>query len=68
MQTVDFKVVSNTSVSGISLVYAMNEDAYNYLCDEDITVLRNGAAPIDTCALGDFISDAGWEKMTTELV
>ena len=60
MQTLDFRVVSDSSVPGISLVFAMNEDAYNYLCEEDITVLPNGSAPIETNNVGDFISDAGW--------
>ena len=68
MPSVDFRVVANTTVPGLSLVYAMNEDAYNYLCDEDITVLPNGAAPLDTQSVGDFISDAGWERYECELV
>ena len=68
MQSVDFTVVSNTSVPGISLVYAQNEDAYNYLCNEEITVLPNGSAPIDTQSVGDFISDAGWEHFECALV
>lgn len=68
MPTVDFQVVSNTAVPGISLVYAMNEDAYNFLCDEDITVLSNGAAPIDSDHVGDFVSDAGWEHFECALV
>ncbi len=68
MHTVDFQVVSDTSVPGISLVYAMNEDAYDYLCEHDITVLNNGCAPIDTDTVGDFISDAGWDKMISELI
>lgn len=68
MPTVDFTVVSNTLVPGISLVYAQNEDAYNYLCDEDITVLPNGSAPIDSANVGDFISDAGWEHFECALV
>jgi hypothetical protein len=66
--SVDFKIISNTAVSGIALVYAMNESAYNYLCDEDISVMDNGAAPIDTDIVGDFISDAGWAHLDTELV
>ena len=68
MNTVDFKLVSNTAVSGITLVYALNEDAYNYLCDEDIAVMDNGAAPIDTDTVGDFISDSSWSQLECELV
>jgi len=68
MNTVDFRLVSNTAVSGITLVYALNEDAYNYLCDEDITVMDNGAAPIDSDNVGDFISDSSWSQLECELV
>ena len=68
MNTVDFRLVSKTAVSGITLVYALNEDAYNYLCDEDIAVMDNGAAPIDTDTVGDFISDSSWSHLECELV
>ena len=68
MQTLDFRVVSDSSVPGISLVFAMNEDAYNYLCEEDITVLPNGSAPIETNNVGDFISDAGWNHFACALL
>ena len=68
MNTVDFRLVSNTAVSGITLVYALNEDAYNYLCDEDIAVMDNGAAPIDSDNVGDFISDSSWSHLECELV
>ena len=68
MRSVDFNVVSHTAVPGISLVWAQNEDAYNYLCDEDITVLPNGSAPIDTETVGDFVSDCGWENFECSLM
>ena len=66
--SVDFTIVSNTGLSGISPVYAQNEDAYNFLCDEDLEVMAFGAAPIDSDRVGDFISDAGWSELSTELV
>ena len=68
MQTVDFKIVSNTTVPGLSLVFALNEDAYHHLADENIAVMDFGAAPIDTDEVGDFISDAGWKQLAVELV
>ena len=66
--TVDFEIIESTQVPGISLVIAQNEDAYAYLEDEDMTILKNGSAVIDTDRLGDFISDAGWEHYSSALV
>ena len=55
----DFTIISDTSVPGISLVMAANEDAFNYLTEEeDYITLKDGSAPIRTDAVGDFISDA----------
>ena len=66
--TVDFRIVSNTGLDGIALVYAQNEDAYNFLCEENIEVLAFGAAPIDSDLVGDLVSDAAWERLECELV
>ena len=66
--SVDFKIVSNTAVPGLSLVYAQTEEAYNFLCDEEIEVMAFGAATIDRDTVGDFISDAGWSELSSELV
>ena len=60
--------MSNTAVAGLSLVYAQNEDAYRFLCDEDLEVMAFGAAPIATDDVGDLISDAGWANLSCELV
>ena len=68
MRTVDFKIITNTLVRGQSLVYALNEDAYNHLCDEDINVMAFGAATVDSDSVGDFISDAAWSNLDCELV
>ena len=55
----DFTIISDTSVPGISLVMAQNEDAFKYLTDEEeYTTLKDGSAPIRTEFVGDFISDA----------
>ena len=67
-KTADFTIVSDTGLSGISLVYAQNEDAYNFLRDENIEVMAFGAAPIDSDRVADLISDAGWEHLDCELV
>ena len=66
--SVDFEIIENTKVPGISLVVAQNEDAYAYLASADITVLANGTAPMDSEYIGDFISDAGWEHFSSALV
>jgi hypothetical protein len=58
--TYDFKILSNTSVPGLSLVMPLNESALDYLTDEaDMTTLRDGSAPLSIDNVGDFISDAG---------
>ena len=64
----DFTIVTQTDVPGISLVVAQNEDAFGYLIDEHMTILPNGASPIDSELVGDFISDCGWDKYSVELV
>ena len=67
--SVDFKIISNTAVPGISLVMPMTEDAYDYIESEcDMNVMDAGCAPIYSEDVGDFISDAGWSKFTSELV
>ena len=40
--SVDFEIIADTKVPGISLVVAQNEDAYSYLYEADMTVLANG--------------------------
>ena len=66
--SVDFEIIADTKVPGISLVVAQNEDAYSYLHEADMTVLANGTAPIDSDEVGNFISDAGWEHFSSALV
>ena len=56
----DFQIVSDTSIPGLSLVMPLNEQAYDYLTDElEMTVLKDGSAPVFTDNVGDLISDAG---------
>tara|TARA_B100001094_G_C17633597_1_gene531664 strand:- start:193 stop:480 length:288 start_codon:yes stop_codon:yes gene_type:complete len=67
--TYDFTIVSVTEVPGVSLVYAHNEDAYNYLTDEvDMTTLSDGSAPISRSRVGDFINDAEYAHLCSEYV
>ena len=67
----DFTIQTVTDVPGISLVVAQNEDAFSYLIDEngaDMAVLADGSAPIASDLIGDFVSDAGWDKFSCSLV
>ena len=64
----DFQIISTTDVPGLSLVMPMNEDAFSYLEDEQMTILPNGSSPIDTDCVGDFINDAEWAHLCTAYV
>ena len=66
--TCDFTIISDTEISGISLVIANNEDAFSYLTEEEYTYLPNGTVPLATHKVGDFISDAGWDQYSCDLV
>jgi len=62
---VDFRIVGITEVPSLSLIYAQNEDAFNYLTDElDMAYLQDGSCPIDRSRVGDFISDSSFAHMT----
>ena len=51
------------------MVVAFNEDAFSYLTEEeDLAYLPNGSVLLVTDKVGDFISDAGWDKYTCEIV
>ena len=57
--TYDFAIISDTPVSGIALVQAQNEDAWNYIHDElGFETLSDGSAPVWKDTVGDFISNA----------
>ena len=67
--TYDFHIVAVSGAPGLSLVYAQNEDAYNYLVDEaHLATLEDGSAPIYRHKAGDFISDAGHAHFACEYV
>ena len=55
----DFEIVSNTLISGVSLIMPLNEQAYDYVTDEcDYDTLKDGSVPLFNEVVGDFISDA----------
>ena len=65
----DFQIISRTDVSGISLVVAQNEDAFSYFTEEeDMAYLNDGSVPLATDQVGDFISDAEWAHLSSQLV
>jgi hypothetical protein len=65
----DFQIISRTDVPGISLVVAQNEDAFSYLTEEeDMAYFQDGSVPLATDQVGDFISDAEWAHMSSQLV
>jgi len=67
--SVDFQIITETDVPGISLVVAQNEDAFSYLTEEeDMTYLKDGSVPLATDQVGDFISDAEWAHLSSALV
>ena len=67
--TYDFEIVSVSGMPGISLVYAQNEDAYNYLVDEaHLSTFEDGSAPIYRHKAGDFISDCAAAHFCCEYV
>ncbi len=64
--TYDFRIIANSAISGLSLVLPQNEDALTYLTGEaDMTILKDGSAPIFTDNVGDFINDAEWAHMSS---
>ena len=67
--SVDFQIITETDVPGISLVVAQNEDAFSYLTEEEeLTYLKDGSVPLATDQVGDFISDAEWAHLSSALV
>ena len=67
--TFDFTIISDTTVPGISLVVSHNEEAFSYLTEEvHMACLSDGSVPLASDQVGDFISDAGWEQYSCELV
>tara|TARA_R110000868_G_scaffold17687_2_gene77378 strand:+ start:602 stop:811 length:210 start_codon:yes stop_codon:yes gene_type:complete len=53
--TYDFKLLSS-GIPGMSLVMSMNEEAFDFINDEDYSTISNGSAPVDNNRLSDFAS------------
>ena len=53
--TYDFQLLSS-GLPGMSLVMSMNEEAFDFMADEDYQTISNGSAPIDNNRLSDFVS------------
>jgi hypothetical protein len=51
----DFTLV-NSGVPGMSLVMALNEEAFETITEEfDMTCINGGSAPLDNSRLSDFV-------------
>ena len=62
----DFRIIANSAISGLSLVLPQNEDALTYLTEEaEMSILKDGSAPIFTDNVGDFILDAEWAHLSS---
>ena len=67
--TYDFQLISNTSVSGMSLIVAQNEDAFSFITDElGFGYFQDGSAPLDTRNLPEFNETAERAHFACELV
>ena len=65
----DFTIISETEIPGMSLIVANNEDAFRFMTEEEqLDIISDGSAPVFNFNVGDFVSDAGWEKYTCDLV
>ena len=57
--TFDFKIIGQTKIPGISLIEAQNEEAFNFITDEEaLAILPDGSAPVFNTSLENFIEDA----------
>ena len=57
--TFDFKIIGQTGIPKISLIEAQNEQAFNFIQDEEnLAILPNGSAPICDNSIDNFITDA----------
>ena len=67
--TYDFQIITNTDVSGMSLVVAQNEDAFSYLTEEeDMIYFNDGSVPLANDHIDSFISDAEYCHFSSALV
>lgn len=67
--TFDFKIIGQTGIPKISLIEAQNEEAFNFIKDEEcLAMLPDGCAPICDESIEDFLTDAGNAHLSCCLV
>jgi len=67
--TFDFQIIKSSDFPGISLVIAQNEDAFSYITEEEkMGYLSDGSVPLASDKVGDFISDAEWAHLSSQLI
>ena len=68
MASVDFKIVVNKSIAGISIIHSMNEEAFNFATDElQLGYLPNGDVALDTTDVDAFVAEAEQAFFYSEL-
>ena len=66
--TFDFKIIGQTGIPNLCLIEAQNEDAYNFVVDEELlTTLPDGSAVLCQESIEDFIGDAEHAQMCCQL-
>ena len=59
MASVDFKIVVNKSIGGMTIVHSLTEDAFDFITDElQFGYLPNGDVVMDTDDVDAFVSEA----------
>ena len=59
MASVDFKLIVDKSVPGLTIVHSMTEEAFDFITDElQFGYLPNGDVALDTDDVPAFISEA----------
>ena len=67
--TVDFKLVADKSVSGITIVHSLNEDAFNFIVDElYYGFLPNGDVAMSSEDVNFFLDEAEANDFVAEIV
>ena len=68
MASVDFKLVVDKSVKGLTLVHSMNEEAFDFITDElQFGYLPNGDVALDTADVDAFVAEAEQAFFYSEL-
>lgn len=59
MASVDFKIIVDKSVKGLTLIHPMNEEAFDFITDElQFGYLPNGDVAMDTSDVDAFVAEA----------